>query len=493
MFDIFSGSGFDRERVTSNQQPEAFRMFLTEHLETRINMRLRNAVIVIVLAAWAAGCASPLKTRLPVAPQPAEHSDLLINEAQIDQKIRFLEGVLANKGVSAADRENARTVLAAYQELKEAAATRLSEKNYQRLVLSLFKAVSLMDEAYYGKAGTPGEDTRAFSLFDKKRRAIIDAYLKRDDKGVIEKTRELKAIFGPDAIIPEIGILFALSLAEVGELSQAVQVGEEIAKALDRVPDVIRLRSEIARWQLELGRQAGALQTYERLTDDQDERAAWVRETARKIGTPQRVHPVDRPVMAEPTPGQGHQDPWPEGGYTLDQLIEKVQALVHEHAYSKARLLILRERLRLGDGPENERLERELEKIDHHEAEFQAQEEIQENVLEETRAAARQLIEEENYQAAVDKLDTAEGIQELDPESRALKDRAVEGLINKERNRAAELFLAARKTDDPAKKKELLVSAYDILKNLIDAYPSSPLNPKLRSHLAVVQQELDRL
>ena len=459
----------------------------------RRRMIHRHLLLLILVAAWAGACAAPPTRRVPVFPEPVEHSDLLINEAQIDQKIRFLEGILANPDLPEPDRENAEAVLGAYRELKESAAVRLSDKDYQRLILSLFNAVSLMDEAYYGETGPPGDDKEAFALFADKRRAILNAYLKRDYKGVIEGTRGLRAKFGPHAMTPEIGILFALSLAEVGELSQAVEVGEGIADELDRVPDIMRLRSEIARWQLELGREDRALQTYERLTRDQDKRAALVQETARQIRARQQIRPVDGAILAGPPPAQGHEDPWQEGEYTLDQLIEQVHALVQEHAYNKARLLILRERLRRGDGPENELLDRELERIDQQEAEFQAQKQTRDDYLKETQETARQLMEEENYQGAVDALNQAEASQQLDPEARALKERAVENLINKERNRAAELFLAARKTDDPDKKRQLLVSAYDILKKLIEAYPTSPLNQKLRSHLAVVKNELDRL
>jgi len=118
---------------------------------------------------------------------------------------------------------------------------------------------------------------------------------------------------------------------------------------------------------------------------------------------------------------------------------------------------------------------------------------MRDDTLKETRETARQMIEEENYEAAINAFSKVEASQELDAESRELRERAVESLINKERNRAAELFLAARKAGDPSKKKELLDSAYNILKALIDKYPSSPLNQKLKSHIAIVQNELDSL
>ncbi|OQX64163.1 MAG: hypothetical protein B5M55_06455 [Desulfococcus sp. 4484_242] len=166
---------------------------------------------------------------------------------------------------------------------------------------------------------------------------------------------------------------------------------------------------------------------------------------------------------------------------------------MQEHAYDKARLLILRERIRRGEGPANEALDRELERIAEHEAAFQARKEMKGHDVTKTRDAAREMIEAEKYEAAIQTIEEADDSSGLDPELRALRERAVESLINRERNRAAELFLEAKKADDPSKKKELLDSAYHILKGLIDKYPLSPLNRKLKSHMAVVQQELDHL
>ena len=80
-----------------------------------------------------------------------------------------------------------------------------------------------------------------------------------------------------------------------------------------------------------------------------------------------------------------------------------------------------------------------------------------------------------------------------DVTSTNLKNRAVESLINLERNRAAGLFLEAKKTNDPKKKRELLETSYKILKTLLVDYPQSPLAPKLTSHINIVQGEIEKL
>jgi outer membrane protein assembly factor BamD (BamD/ComL family) len=80
-----------------------------------------------------------------------------------------------------------------------------------------------------------------------------------------------------------------------------------------------------------------------------------------------------------------------------------------------------------------------------------------------------------------------------DAEVKELKDRAVEKIINRERNKAARLFLAASKSKDPAKKQELLTSSYNVLKAVADKFPSSPLTPKLQNHMNQVTKELAKV
>jgi outer membrane protein assembly factor BamD (BamD/ComL family) len=80
-----------------------------------------------------------------------------------------------------------------------------------------------------------------------------------------------------------------------------------------------------------------------------------------------------------------------------------------------------------------------------------------------------------------------------DPEVRELKNSTVEKIINRERNKAAKLFLTARNTKNPAKKEELLNSSYNTLKAVADKYPSSPLIPKVYDHMLQVTKELAKL
>ena len=105
---------------------------------------------------------------------------------------------------------------------------------------------------------------------------------------------------------------------------------------------------------------------------------------------------------------------------------------------------------------------------------------------------ARQSLEEEKFEQAISNLDNlSEGEESL--EVRELREQAIEGLINRERNRAARIFLNAKRTQDPVKKEEYLVTCYQILNSLIEKYPSSPLSEKIRSHIRKVSEEMEKL
>ena len=105
---------------------------------------------------------------------------------------------------------------------------------------------------------------------------------------------------------------------------------------------------------------------------------------------------------------------------------------------------------------------------------------------------ARKFLDEEKYEQAISSLDTLSEREESH-EIKELREQAVESLINRERNRAAKIFLTARRTTDPEKKEEYLRSSYNILKELIEKYPSSPLINKVNSHLEKVEEELEKL
>ena len=456
-------------------------------------MKQLATLLLMFFLIYASGCAVLSKREVPIEPKPDVRAQTapLLSTHTIDKKISFLEEIVAKEDLSEEDRGIATDLLGTYKLTKKLAPDRLTTKEYQKLIRSLFKSMTLMDERYFEEKRTTVDYSRAVTLFVNKRDAIIDFYLRGNFKAVIKHSLALKEIFGPDALTTEIGLLFALSLAKEGKLEQAIEIGEGIASELDQLPDIIQLRSKIAQWQLKLGRKRQAVHTYEKLTDNQDERLALIQDLNRQISRAMKYDKSDISGSPEPKPAPDADVRQDE--YSIDQLLKEANFLVRQHAYSEARVLLLRKRIKLEEGPESEIIDRELAKIEQKEEEFEEQKRIRDAYLKQTFDAAKRLIEEEKFEEAVNKIDEIKDAQDLSSESVALRKRAVENHINQERNRAAEIFLEAKKTKDPSKKKDLLKSSYEILNTLIDKYPSSPLNQKLKSHIAIVEKEIDRL
>ena len=140
-----------------------------------------------------------------------------------------------------------------------------------------------------------------------------------------------------------------------------------------------------------------------------------------------------------------------------------------------------------------ETIDQALETLEQAEERFQKEEDTMALTENTTLQMARKLIEEENFEEAIAKLDELRDDQGMTSETRELKDLAIEKLINRKRNKAAKLFLLAKNTGDRAKKEELLLSSYKILQALIEKYPSSNLINKLNNHIKNVKKELVKL
>jgi len=456
-------------------------------------MKQLTTLLLMFFLIYVSGCAAPPKRQVTLAPKPDVRPQTAppLSTHTIDKKISLLEGIVAKEDLSEEDRRIATDLLATYKLAKKLAPARLTRKKYQKLIRSLFKSLALIDERYFEEKRSTLDYSRAVTLFVSKKNDIINLYLKGDYKAVIKRSLELKEIFGPDALTAEIGLLFSLSLAKEGKLDQAIGIGEGIVGELDQLPDIIQLRSRIAQWQLKLGRKEKAVRTYEKLTDNQDERMALIQKLNGQINRAMTYDKGDMSESAQPKPvpdANVRQD-----DYSIEQALKEVNSLVRKHAYSEASLLLLKERIKIEEGPESAIIDRELAKIEQREEEFEEQKRIRDAYLKQTLEGAKRLIEEDKFEEAINKLDEIRDAEDFAAESKALRERAVESHINQERNQAAELFLAAKKTKDPSKKKALLKSSHEILEGLIDKYPSSPLNQKLKSHLTIVKKEIERL
>ena len=437
------------------------------------------------------GCVHVLEKHEVVVPKTETKIIPLLPADILDRKIGFLNKVLKDGDLSEKDRKIALDLVDTFKSIKRSSSRDLTKEEYRRIIHDLFECYRLIDEYYFSKEkGTDRLYSDAIVLFANKRKNILDAYLSNNFKGVINHCLDLKEVFGSDALTPEIGLLYALSLGKEGMLEEAIRIGEGIAHELEASPDLIQLQGHMAEWQLRLGHKEKSIRIYEKLTDNLDEKEAIIRLLNTKISKTQESIKIIEQTSKEQTVRESSDS---NGLNTMDHLLHKVDALLQRYAYNEARILLIKRRIMIEEGPEIEIIDQALNKVGLAEERYEREKESRNSQREASLETVKNMIEEDKFEEAIAKIEELNQTHEINAETEALKERAIEKLINRERNRAAKLFLAAKKTQDTIKKEEYLRLSYEILEALIDKYPSSPLSKKLESHISIVREEMDKL
>jgi hypothetical protein len=176
----------------------------------------------------------------------------------------------------------------------------------------------------------------------------------------------------------------------------------------------------------------------------------------------------------------------------LSSTLEEAEQLVQKQLYTEAKLLLIKARIQTDDDAEVQIIDQALKNIETRQRQTeQGQTPI--NAFSETEAleSAAALIEKEKYEEAISTLEKIEGQQTV-PGTKVeqMKNLAIEKIINRDRNKAAQLYLQARQTEDRNRKKELLQSSLDILEALVEKYPSSSLIERINEHILIVKKAL---
>ena len=456
----------------------------------------RHLVLItsIAMLLAAASCAPILErppagvVRQPVAPP--------VDPTLIQERLDKITKALERRDLSSTERTVLYSLQEAYQAIKNPPSAMDERQFYRRSIQRLFYGLSSLEDLYLSRRPQLGaEGKSAIGIFSEKTREILDAYLAGNHKAVIDQCIELKKDFGPDAFTPEIGVVFALSLARQGMIKDAIAVGEQMANKLQTRPDLAVLRAHLVQWHLRMGDREAALRNYEKLQDLLDEREIAKQRLTSMLG-PLRKKPekmLAHIPKAPPSPEKNQAATHEMAILPLDQFLAQIQALIRDRKFDKARDLINRRRHQSTSRQELDRLSEALKDVDTKEDQF-LQERI--SVLSEQSEVLREaevLVEKERYDEALSKLAL------LNPESvdrmelTRLRDAAISGIINRDRNKAARLFLAAKKCEDPKKKERYLKSCLEILKALVERFPSSPLISKVKDHIARVTEELEKL
>jgi hypothetical protein len=465
--------------------------------KTRIPFMLCALLLLTLLAACQPALRKePPRARQDVAPPPPS-----VPVEALERRIAYLSRVLETQDLSREDRELAQELLASYKGLQTASQTGSLRQNYAPIMNMLLRNLEQMENRYFTKsAAAPGLSSDAVRQLVMTRKKILQAFSAGDDQTVIDGILDLEKTFGPESITPDLSLLFALSLGKKGTFTTALSVGQDAAVQLEGRPDVVQLRSQMIEWQLALGNEKEAKEIYERLQRKLREREALVKALEQKIApeSSKGIPPETAAIRGDLTKADLERD--------LRDALAKAEGFAQIGDFGRAKFILFQQRIRFDEGPETERIDQALKSVEMAEEKARQQpktevaaaepaRDLQKELQQEAQKQdslklASSLIRSEKYEEAIVKLDE---LPPSDPEVKELKNMAVEKIINRERNKAAQLFLAASKTKDPAKKEELLNSSYNTLKAVADKYPSSPLTPKVQQHMNQVTKELAKL
>lgn len=444
------------------------------------------SVFLLLFLVFIVGCITPERRHEPLSTQVADRATAQALSDSLKKKIRFITHVIEDKNLSEEDRKLASDLLASYQRLESLSSIHFEDANYISIISDLYTRLSTVDERYFAQTmGSISDNSEAISLFAEKKEDIMDAYTAGDFSGVIERCLELKTVFGPDSLTPDVGLLFALSLARKEMLDEAIDVGETIARNLETSPDRLQLNLKIAEWYLRTGQKEKAIHVYEKLTDTLDENEIIVQALKNKIASSESVGPETGqriPIQIQPQRLE----------VDINNLLEAMVKLLEENRFNEARDLLIPLRRRTLTAAEMELVDQASKKLEQAEEDY-LEEKISIISMKRDMEQARKLLEEERFEEVISRLEAIESEHEDSREINELKQFAIEKLINRERNRAATIFLAAKRSEDAEKKQAYLYDALEILKSLILKYPSTSLNNKLISNIETVEAEIDRL
>jgi hypothetical protein len=447
------------------------------------------------------GACQPALRKEPVSSKKEMTAPLSVSVEALDRRILYLNRVLETQDLSGDDRGLALDLLAAYRGLKTASQTGSLAQNYSPMINILLKNLEQMENRYFTKQfEAPRLSSEGVHQLANKRKRILEAYSAGDDQAVIDRILDLEKTFGPDSLTPDLSLLLALSLGKKGTFTTALSVGQDAASQLEGKPDLLQLRAQMIDWQLALGNDKEAKEIYERLQSKLSERDTLVKAMEQKVAPGgSRVTLPETAAGGDLAKADVERD--------LKEALARVNESVQKGDFGRAKFILLQQRIRLQEGPEAELIDQALKKVEMEEEKVREQEkagiaakgpssaDVQKELRHEAETqdglkVALNLIRSEKYEEALQKLDE---LPPADPEVRELRTSTVEKIINRERDKAARLFLTARNTKNPAKKEELLNSSYNTLKAVADKYPSSPLIPKVYDHMLQVTKELAKL
>jgi hypothetical protein len=452
------------------------------------NMKiLRKYGLCFLILLIASACATePKKDIIKIEP-PVKAEPVLALET-LEGKISVLQNLLSNNKIQEKDVETISNLISDYQKIRDISQGDMPQGAYREMITILFRELCLFEEKYLSSQDQTEPDRYVKAIIDlnQKKQSIFKKYAAKDYKGVVSEYNEFENAFGKDSVIFEMETILAMSLSKVGKLSEAINIGDKIIAELEGIPDLFQLRSSIIEWRINTGKKEKAIKDYQKLVENMDEKQAIFEKITSKINSQNKKIADSDQILSQLLKKESNSDV----NVRIANILKEVNNLETKGDFSGARLLLQKWKLSTDDQTETAAIENALKAIDVSEKQYQ--ENLKTNRKEGIEAAAK-LIDEEDYESAIKLLDLMKSAGDNNIEIDKQRNLAVEKLINNERNRAAKIFLTAKKTDDSKKKEELLTNAQNILNGLIEKYPSSDLAGKLKSNLESVNDELKKV
>jgi hypothetical protein len=464
-----------------------------------MSKRTTSLLAALAAAVLLGGCApSVTSTRAPVGGREVSSPPLPISNAELESKVARLAKRLEQTRMEEKEKQVAMELLNSYQIIGATLQPPMTEGDRQRVIRLLFESLTKLDEQYFQK-GETGQlpVTRSYDQYSSLRKEILHDYLASDHEKVVNKCIGLQASFGEESLAPEVGILFSISLSKQGRLREAVAAGEKVLREIDRNPDRVNLRAYILEWQLAMGQERSAQESLKDLVQRVAEKEVLLRQVRQKTGTSEKIEPPTSAPGEVPLPAaeMTAEEPATVGSGSLAKSLDEAKELIQKKEYTKAKFILLQQRIRFPEGPETESIDQMMQAVEAAEGEKGEEEPAARRATVDTEriTIAKRLIEEENYDEALAKLNEIQQEGNSPADVTALKEVATEKLINRERNKAAKLFLMARSETDAGKKEELLSNSMNILKGLLEKYPTSPLKKKISENMTTIRDEMNRM
>ena len=328
------------------------------------------------------------------------------------------------------------------------------EAIYRPMIDRLFQGLTRLEDGYfkdrYKAWFAEDQFSKQFNLDIKEMERYCS---QREYRRLMESYEMIKDTYG-DTLIPlTIKSCYANALFHSNRTEEAIKVVEEV---IDNEPlNTIDMRYDLVDWYLEKKDLNKALENFEELSFEVD-------------------RGIDTFLMAEKrvTP------------LTHDKLSETTKKLsVNDFRIDDKR----RDEDRETKNKSNEDIKNSIEALRLEE------DKAREKNEEEMFLRANRLIENEKYEEAIIEFNRLRQSKKYGKKSHEKIQIAIDEFVKKKRKEASELFLMAKKKDDPIEKKELLQRSLKLLEDVRERYPSSSYSGKIIMNIETIKKEMERI